>query len=107
MNPQGTANRFIVFRAVKRLMNELGRCPTAREVADVTGLHWTTCGLHMTALVGSSGLPIKIDHGSGRKSEFMKRENNNVDVTARWLSPPVDKHISSGIIEKWAWGSDE
>ena len=51
-------NRLKVFSSVKQLMNDLGRCPTAQEVSDISGLPYALCLSHLGALKNADGLPF-------------------------------------------------
>jgi hypothetical protein len=56
----GKANRYIVFRCLKKYMAQHLECPTPMQVSEETGLHRATVTYHMQGLRGAAGLPVPI-----------------------------------------------
>jgi hypothetical protein len=56
----GKANRYIVFRFLKKYMTQHLECPTPMQVAEETGLPRATVTYNMQGLRGAAGLPVPI-----------------------------------------------
>jgi hypothetical protein len=56
----GKANRYIVFRFLKKYMTQHLECPTPMQVAEEVGLPHATVLYHMQGLRNAAGLPVPI-----------------------------------------------
>lgn len=69
----GQITRLRVFNYLKRVMTDEQRCPDGVEVSKALGISGACARIHMLALDGATGLPMRV--ASGRKRTAFAREN--------------------------------
>ena len=67
----GMANRFRVFRFIKRVMQRENRCPDGVEVAKALNISSVIATEHMNALANADGLPFPIPSGAQRQRDLL------------------------------------